>query len=751
MGHVMANAPDAPTRRRGLLIGAAAAVALLLLLGGVRLAARHSGRPSVAGKGQASSTPSKPTPTPASSASTAADSATTPPPDDTSSVSPTEAPSASAAGPGPDQPVIAAPAADSKGCARIEPKLPALTDWPRVTSRIKPDPQDEARISAMLAKMTLEEKVGQMTQPEIGSISPDEVKEFHIGSVLNGGGSWPGQDKHATPEAWLALADSFWEASRTSNSATSIPLIWGIDAVHGNNNVYGATLFPHNIGIGAAHDPCLIRDIGAATAQQVRVTGQDWVFAPVVAVVRDDRWGRTYESYSEDPTITAAYAYEAVSGLQGTDQRIGADHIISTAKHFIGDGGTDGGTDQGVDMASEPAMMNIHGQGYYGAIAAGVQTVMASFNSWTNDTVTKTEGKIHGSEYALTEILKKKIGFDGVVVSDWNGIAQVPGCTNDSCAQAVNAGIDVVMVPNDWKAFITNTIDQVKSGDIPQARIDDAVTRILRVKMRAGVFEEKKPSERAHAASAETLTATPKALARQAVRESQVLLKNNGNVLPLAPSTKVLVVGKSADSMANQTGGWSLTWQGNENRNGDFPHGTTILGGLRAALGTANVTYSKTANGVDPTKFDAIIAVIGETPYAEGKGDIGDKTLDAAKLYPEDFAVLDRVHNKGVPVVTVLVAGRPLAVNSELNRSEAFVVAWLPGTEGEGVSDLLVKSAQGAAGYTGTLSFSWPKHRCQTPLNAGDKGYAPLFPFGYGLKSGQEGSSVILDEAPEVC
>ncbi|GAA0439425.1 beta-glucosidase [Acrocarpospora corrugata] len=645
------------------------------------------------------------------------------------------------------QPEIGQPATDH-GCARIEKRLPALAEWPKVNSRITRDRDDEKRVAKILAGMTLAEKVGQMTQPEIAAITPDEVRQYGIGSVLNGGGSWPNRDKHAAPQAWLTLADQYWQASVSTR--TKIPVIWGIDAVHGNNNVFGATIFPHNIGLGAAQDPCLLRDIGEATAEQIRATGQDWAFSPTLAVVRDDRWGRTYEGFSEDPRITRAYGYEIVRGLQGgNSDRLGSKGVIATAKHFIGDGGTLKGADQGVNPSSEAEMINLHGQGYYGALAAGAQSVMVSFNSWTNADLGINEGKLHGSELAINQILKKKIGFDGVVVSDWNGIGQVAGCTNASCARAVNAGIDVIMVPNEWKAFIANTIAQVESGEIPMARIDDAVTRILRVKLRAGLFSAPKPSARPLAGSADALEA--KRLSREAVRKSQVLLKNKGKVLPLDSRAKVLVVGKSADSLQNQTGGWSLTWQGTGNSNADFPNGTTILGGLREALGAADVTFSETADGVDPAGFDAVIAVIGETPYAEGVGDLTRRTLEAAKLYPGDLAVLDKVTGKGAPVVTVYVTGRPLYVNKELNRSDAFVVAWLPGTEGGGVADLLVEDRhRHGDGYTGKLSYSWPKSACQTPLNPGDEGYDPLFPLGYGLRNGQTGNVGTLDEtSPE--
>ncbi|MEU4441705.1 exo 1,3/1,4-beta-D-glucan glucohydrolase [Actinosynnema sp. NPDC050801] len=637
------------------------------------------------------------------------------------------------------QPVIGEPRTEH-GCARIEHDLPELAQWPKVDSRVKSNPADERRVRRILAGMTLAEKVGQMTQPEIGAITPDEVREYGIGSVLNGGGSWPNRDKHAAPEAWLALADAYWDASKASR--TQVPVIWGIDAVHGNNNVYGTTVFPHNIGLGAAHDPCLIRDIGKATAEQIRATGQDWAFAPTLAVPLDDRWGRTYEGFSEDPRITRAYGYEATLGLQGNGKRrVG---VLATAKHFIGDGGTIGGKDQGVNPSSEAEMINVHGQGYYGALAAGAQTVMVSFNSWTNEELGITEGKLHGSKLAVNDILKGKMGFDGLVVSDWNGIGQVAGCTNSSCPQAINAGIDVVMVPNEWKAFIANTIAQVEGGQIPMARIDDAVTRILRVKLRSGVLDGEKPSQREHAGSADALEA--RKLARQAVRESQVLLKNDNRVLPLSPRSKVLVVGKSADSMQNQTGGWTLTWQGTGNTNADFPNGTTVLGGLREALGAENVVFSETGD-VDPAGFDAVVAVIGETPYAEGVGDIGKRSLEAAKLYPNDLAVLDKVSGKGAPVVTVFVSGRPLHVNKELNRSDAFVAAWLPGTEGGGVADLLVRGRHTYPGFTGRLSFSWPRSACQTPLNAdGD----PLFKPGYGLRSWQTGNVGRLDEtSPE--
>ncbi|OLR92558.1 beta-glucosidase [Actinokineospora bangkokensis] len=633
---------------------------------------------------------------------------------------------------------VVGPARSDHGCARIEDRLPVLADWPLVRSDVPRSPVDESRVRRMVAGMSLAEKIGQMTQPEITSITPEDVRVYGFGSVLNGGGAWPNKDKHAPVGDWLALADAYWQASVSTRA--KIPVIWGIDAVHGNNNIYGATLFPHNIGLGAAHDPCLVRDVSAATAKQLRATGQDWAFAPTLAVVRDDRWGRTYEGYSEDPRITRAYGYEAVKGLQGNrGPRLNG--VLATAKHFIGDGGTTGGVDQGVNASSPAEMINLHGQGYYGALAAGAQTVMVSFNSWTNPDLGVAEGKLHGSDLALNGILKGKMGFDGLVVSDWNGIGQVPGCTNSSCAKAINAGIDIVMVPQDWKAFIANTTAQVQSGEIPVARIDDAVTRILRVKLRSGVFDQPKPSARRGAA--ESLEA--KALARKAVRESAVLLKNNGRVLPLGSRAKVLVVGKSADSMQNQTGGWTLTWQGTGNTNADFPGGTTVLAGLRQALGAANVTFSETGD-VDPAGFDAVVAVLGETPYAEGNGDLGRRGLDASRLHPEDLRVLDKVAGRGTPVVSVYLSGRPLSTNRELNRSDAFVAGWLPGTEGGGIADVLVRG-----GFTGKLSYSWPRTPCQTPLNVGAAGYDPLFAYGYGLSERQRVTVPQLPESAPEC
>jgi beta-glucosidase len=647
-------------------------------------------------------------------------------------------------------------------CTNIAP-APHYNDWPQIRSGIRSDARDEAWIQDVVRAMSLEQKVGQMTQAEIGSLwdaasasyQLADLTQLAVGSVLNGGGSWPEANKHAAAGDWLHLADAIWDASpvvtvpgRRHATQVKIPAFWGIDAVHGNSNVFGATLFPHNVGLGATRDTCLMHDIGEATQRAVRATGQDWTFGPCLAVVRDDRWGRSYESWSEDPSVVRAFAGAMTDGLMSVDHGGRSFRgIISTAKHYIADGGSTQGIDQGNVLASEAELMNVHAQGYYGAIASGVQTVMVGFFSWQD------QGKDAGNAHLVNEILKQKLGFDGLVVSDWNAIGQVIGCTNDHCPQAINAGIDLFMVPQDWRTFIPNTVADVRAGIIPMSRIDDAVTRILRVKRRAGLFELPRPSERAFAHDPKNLV--DHALARRAVRESLVLLKNDGAVLPLRADRKILVVGKSADSIQNQTGGWSLTWQGgpwlfgptDANLNSDFPSGQSILAGIRDKVGASRVTYSIDAAGVNVRDYDAVIAIIGETPYSENFGDVATalgnrnsddtslRTLELGVRLPEDRAVLRAVSGQGVPVVTVLVSGRALYANAELNLSDAFVAAWLPGTEGGGVADVLFRSHNGsvASDFTGKLPVSWPRSACQTSLNVGDPAYDPQFAFGYGL------------------
>lgn len=597
-----------------------------------------------------------------------------------------------------------------------------LADWPQLASPIKLDAAMEGRIREIIKGMTIEQKIGQMTQADIRKITPDEVRRFYIGSVLNGGNTQPDNTRGASFAQWRAATARYHAAALATDMTVKIPLIWGTDAVHGHGIVSGATVFPHNMGLGATHDAALVREIGAATARQVRATGIDWVFAPTLAVVQNTRWGRSYESFSSDPAIVRELGAAYVDGLQG---KLGSDtSALATAKHFIGDGGTDRGVDRGINLSGHADMIGIHAQGYFGALGAGVQTVMASYSS------TRDSGKMHGAGYLLTDVLKKRMGFDGFVVSDWNGIAEVTGCERDNCATAINAGIDMVMVPEKWEKFIKKTARQVRLGEISMTRIDDAVTRILRVKMRAGLFD-RKPG--AVVGDASDLQARD--LARRAVRESLVLLKNNNAALPLKRGAKILVVGKSANSLRNQSGGWTLDWQGMKNHNADFLTGDTILAGIREAAGEANVVFDKTAAKAKVELFDAVITVIGELPYAEMKGDIlFPDTIAESRLFPEDLQVLRKVAGRGKPVITVLVSGRPLYANDLINLSDAFVAAWLPGSEGKGVADVLFRDAHGAVAHDfhGALAFRWPRTPCQSAF-ATDDG-EPLFALGYGLK-----------------
>ncbi|UJF20440.1 glycoside hydrolase family 3 protein [Shewanella sp. OMA3-2] len=618
--------------------------------------------------------------------------------------------------------------------------------WPQQAPAIAVDPALEDKIAKLLMTMTLEQKVAQMIQPEIRDITVEDMRKYGFGSYLNGGGAYPNNDKHATPADWIKLAEDFYQASiDDSVDGIAIPTMWGTDAVHGHNNVIGATLFPHNIGLGAADNPALIEKIAAITAKEVMVTGIDWVFAPTVAVVRDDRWGRTYEGYSEDPRIVRDYAFAIVEGLQGAvnNDFLSDQHVLSTVKHFIGDGGTEKGIDQGDNIASEQDLYAIHAQGYVGGLSAGAQSVMASFNSWHGD-------KIHGNQYLLTDVLKGRFGFDGFVVGDWNGHGQIPGCTNESCAQAANAGLDIFMVPTAaWKPLYQNTIEQVNRGEIAQSRIDDAVTRILRVKFRAGLFDKPSPANRPLSGKTELIgQASHRDVARQAVRESLVLLKNNQNVLPLSPKLTVLVAGDAADNIGKQSGGWTITWQGTDNQNSDFPGATSIFTGIEHVVKQAGGQAILAANGEfeSAKKPDVAIVVFGEEPYAEGNGDIDN--LEYQRGDKRDLALLKKLKAQGIPVVSVFISGRPMWVNAELNQSDAFVAAWLPGSEGNGVADVLFTDVDGQVkhDFVGKLSFSWPANPQQTRVNVpldkvtnkstlaeSNADYQPLIPYGYGL------------------
>lgn len=611
----------------------------------------------------------------------------------------------------------------------------APVSWPKITSAVQRDEELEQRVAALLTQMSLQEKVGQMLQPEVKFITPAEVKEFHIGAVLNGGGSIAGADQYATLEEWVARADTYYEASvDVSDGKIGVPIIWGTDSMHGASNIIGATIFPHNIGLGATRNPDLMYQIGRATAIETLTAGLDWLFAPTVAVVRDDRWGRTYEAFSEEPNIVAGYAPKIVEGIQGAveDGTLFRDgYLLANVKHFIGDGGTESGDDQGNTLVSEQVLKNIHGPGYFTALAAGAQVVMASFNSWNGD-------KVHGQKYLLTNVLKEQMGFDGFLVSDWNAHGQVEGCTNTSCPQAINAGIDMVMVPSDWKGLYFNTIKSVESGEISIDRINDAVTRILRVKARMGLFESLKPSQRRYSAKHEYLGSdVHRMVARQAVRESLVLLKNKNNILPLSPSSNVLVVGAAADDIGKASGGWTVTWQGVTQSNQHFPGGTSIYQGIKnvveAAGGNVELSLDGSVGELAQEIPDLAIVVYGENPYAEMQGDL--HTLEYQAGVHSDLHILKGLKARGIPVVSVFISGRPMWVNQELNASDAFVAAWLPGSEGGGVADVIFSQVDGSIrdDFKGKLSFSWPKYVNQNTLNIGDEEYDPLFPYGYGL------------------
>jgi beta-glucosidase len=624
---------------------------------------------------------------------------------------------------------------DPNGGSTVHPQR-----WPKLQPALARDPQLESRVEQLLSRLTPAEKVGQLIQADIGSITPDDLRHYPLGSILNGGNSSPRDDKLAAPSEWLRLADRFYDAA-TAASPIGLPLLWGTDAVHGHNNIPGATVFPHNIGLGAARDPQLIRSIGEITALEVRVTGLDWAFSPTVAVARDTRWGRTYESYGENPDLVRQYAAAMVEGLQGvpgTPQFLDAAHVLATPKHFLGDGGTEAGRDEGDNTAPERELRDVDAAGYQAAITAGAQTVMVSYSSWRGV-------KMHGNRALLTSVLKGRMGFDGLLLGDWNGHAQLPGCTAVRCAAAIDAGIDVLMAPDGWRELYDNTLGQVRSAEIPVARLDDAVRRVLRVKLRAHLDVEGRPSSRPYAGHYELLgAAAHRALARQAVRESLVLLKNRDHLLPLSPRVHVLVAGDAADSIARQSGGWTIDWQGTE-PNQDFPHGETVYAGIARCVQAAGGSATLSPGGEFTTRPDVAIVVFGEHPYAEFEGDVA--TLEYSPGDKHDLALLRRLRVQDIPVVAVFLSGRPLWVNAELNASDSFVAAWLPGPEGGGIADVLFRSADGAVRYDfrGRLPFSWPRSK-QPPALEQRRGEAPLFPYGYGLSDGDDG---YLPQLPE--
>jgi beta-glucosidase len=581
---------------------------------------------------------------------------------------------------------------------------------------------DEQRVRQLVSTMTLDEKVGQMTQPDQQFLKDEsDVDTLFLGSLLNGGDSDPPTNSF---EDWRAMYERL--QTRSQHTRLKIPLLYGVDAVHGHSNVLGAVIFPHNIGLGATRNAKLVEEIGRITAREVRATGINWTFAPCIAVPRDERWGRTYEGFSEDPALVAELGAAAVRGLQagGLRDPLG---VLACAKHFAGDGGTTWGTgmpadwapnkqfplDRGDTRGDEATLRRLHIDPYIPAIRAGVGSIMVSYNSWNGL-------KMSGHRRLLTDVLKKELGFEGFLISDYNATDELPGDYRTQIRESVNAGMDMFMVPERFREFISTVKELVEAGDIPMARIDDAVTRILRVKAAMGLLEPSWTAQADRSLAASFGSAGHRKVARQAVRESLVLLKNDG-ALPVARTVKrIHVAGRNADDLGAQSGGWTITWQG---KRGPVTTGTTVLEGIRRAAGD-RIQVSFAADGSGAEGAGLAIVVVGEDPYAEFFGDAADLALAEA-----DQRAIAAAKKAGARVVTVVVSGRPLILGDALAQSDALVAAWLPGTEGEGVADVLF----GDHKPSGKLPFTWPRSVEQIPLNVGDTPYDPLFPFGHGL------------------
>lgn len=588
----------------------------------------------------------------------------------------------------------------------------------------------EERAQGIVQKMTLEEKVGQVIQGDISTVTPEDAKNYNLGSVLNGGNSAPGGGKTASWQEWVDAADAYWLASTdTLDGGLGIPLLWGTDAVHGHNNLQMAVIFPHNSALGAANDPDLMRRIGTVTAREVKATALDWVFAPTLAVAIDDRWGRAYESYSEDRNLVSNLGAAILRGLQGAPGKsefLDQNHVVATAKHFVGDGGTQYGIDKGDTIGRLDDIKKTHAFPYRAAIKNDVQTVMASFSSVNGQ-------KMHGSKKLLSDVLRREMGFDGFVIGDWNGHAEIPGCTSTDCPESLLAGVDMYMAPDSWKGLYNSLLTQVKDGTVPMARLDEAVTRILKVKLRAGLFEAGLPSARPAVDRATLGSVAHQAVGREAVRKSLVLLKNDNSLLPFDPSGHIAVLGEAANSMSQQTGGWTLSWQGDDNANSEFETGQTILAGLEEKVSAAGGTIEYAPTISDLTgEPDLVIYVFGEKPYAEFKGDMSDLVFEFSD--GQALADLTSLKKRGLPTVAVFLTGRPLWVNPHINLAGAFVVGWLPGTQGAGIADVLAADQNGNPVYDfeGRLSFSWPSDGSGRPIAAESKS-GVQFPLGFGL------------------
>ncbi len=574
-----------------------------------------------------------------------------------------------------------------------------------------PFSQYDNQVASLLAQMTLDEKIGQMVQVDLLAMTnKDDIQTYFIGSVLSGGDSKPPGENN--PQTWLNTVNDL--QSRALKTRLKIPLIYGIDAVHGHNDVIGTTIFPHNIGLGATRNPKLVEQAEAVTASEVAGTGIRWAFGPCIAVVQDERWGRTYESYGQSPKLVSEMAFAAVQGLQGKTLSAQPTSVLSSAKHYLGDGGTENGIDQGNTVCSEAKLRKLFLPPYRAAVKAGVGSIMVSYSSWNG-------AKMSGNKYLLTDVLKRELGFRGFLISDWAAIDQLSPDYQADVEQSINAGLDMIMIPNgpgrtnNYVEFIRDLKELVAEGKVPQSRIDDAVTRVLRVKFQMGLFENPWTDP---ALTAQIGSPEHRQVARECVRQSLVLLKNKNHALPLRKDLKHLaVVGIGADDLGIQCGGWTISWQGS----GQLTTGTTILQAIRQAVSPqTQVTFSPDGSGI--TNADAVIVVVGEHPYAEMRGDRRNLDLSAA-----DQALVQNAKASGAPVTTILLSGRPLILGPALDASDAFIAAWLPGTEGEGVADVLF----GDVRPTGKLSREWPRNDRQF---AADKMVGkPLFKYGYGL------------------
>jgi beta-glucosidase len=607
------------------------------------------------------------------------------------------------------------------------------------------------RVEDLLGRMTTAEKIGQMTQTERYQVFDDAspITTYGLGSILSGGGSTPAENN---PKAWADMIDRFQAAALKTR--LGIPLLYGIDSVHGDGNLYGATVFPHNIGLGATRNPDLVRQVAHITAEETRATGPQWTFSPCVCAARDDRWGRSYESFGENPALVEQME-TAIDGYQGPPGSLDDnDRVLATAKHYAGDGDTKYGTatgdykiDQGISVTSHQDFWDVALRQYLPAVQDHhVGSVMPSYSSvdWTDDNAGPL--KMHAHHELITDVLKGQMGFDGFVISDWEGIHQITdpaaptngGLTAYKVRTGVNAGIDMMMEPNNYKDFISLLTAEVEANRVTGARVDDAVRRILTAKFELGLFEHPY-TDRTHLG--EVGSAAHHAVARKAVQQSQVLLKNDRGTLPIKSRAGIYVAGSNADNIGNQAGGWTLTWQGGSTNK--IP-GTTILDGIRSAAGRAPVTYSETASA--PIKPGSVgVVVVGETPYSEGFGDVGGprwgydpadggvlRPVKDMKLSAADSAAVDKVCAATAKCVVVIVSGRPLVLDpQQLKHVDALVAAWLPGAEGAGVADPLF----GKTRYTGKLPVSWPRTLAQEPINVGDASYDPLYRYGYGLRT----------------